>query len=227
MKKVIFYLTTCFLASISFGQEFEIALENHFKLSFCNCVQNNKTNILDEDEVENCLKAEILKSKNLYSKYMDFDPNNDDKKNDDVRKKIFNDNIEEIINTCDIFYTKLDESLDNILNLYKEEFEIFDIKTVNNLIKENPENADLYGVRALIHWKDKNYKEASKDFYNGYYLDSSNTNFLMFIAITKAKANEFVEAIDIFQKLINDFGEDDLLPLLYLTKRKLKESTQN
>ncbi len=213
--------------SNSFGQEFEGALENHFKLSFCNCVENNKTDILDEDEIENCLKAEILKSKNMYSKYMNFDSNSDDEKNDTVIRKIFNKNIEEIINTCDIYYIKLDESLDNILGLYKKEFEIFDIKTVNDLIEANPENADLYGIRALIHWKNKNYKEASKEFYKGYNLESSNTNFLMFTAITKSKANEFVEAIDLFQKLINDFGEDDLLSLLYLTKRKQKEFSKN
>lgn len=227
MKTFLFYLITCFLISNSFGQEFEETLENHFKLSYCNCVQNNKTDILDEDEIENCLKAEILELKNIYSKYMDFDPNSNDEKNDAVRKEIFNKNIEEIINTCDVYYLKLDESLDNLLGLYKKEFEIFDFKTVNDLIETNPENANLYGIRALIHWKNKNYKEASDDFYKGYNLDSSNTNFLMFTAITKSKANEFVEAIDLFQKLINDFGEDDLLSLLYLTKRKQREFTKN
>ena len=123
-----------------------------------------------------------------------------------LKKKISDQNYDEVINECklvlkhnkiDAFYNLLCIAYSNKNNTDKA------ISTMKEALKTNPKNEDFLNNIGMFYAKTYNYKEAENSYKKGLKINNNNLHILNNLANLKKSVDHTNEAIEIYKKILS------------------------
>ena len=123
-----------------------------------------------------------------------------------LKKKISDQNYDEVINECklvlkhnkiDAFYNLLCIAYSNKNNMDKA------ISTMKEALKTNPKNEDFLNNIGMFYAKIFNYKEAENSYKKGLKINNNNLHILNNLANLKKSVDHTNEAIEIYKKILS------------------------
>lgn len=205
-----------------------------FRADMCDCLETESLKrTLTENAFKTCLRETLPKyAEKIDASIVEADPNKKFQLGQIARKDLLVSMYAELIYTCDVYYKHIDFKRNSTKLIARENAQESTLSKYNEMVALTP-NAMAYFMRADIHFKLGNIKEAEDDINKSLSLNPnkdnvmSTRNELMLLAWVYEEQERYREAVAIYDKVY--FGDLDtqVAQLRALANKKAGGSISN
>lgn len=213
---------------IGFAQEIPEDLKIKFKNIFCECAEQFKNAYYNEQVHETCIFEKLDNSKHDFLPFSEKNPNQTDlEKLSKLGKNLTLNYLEELVYECEPYIATIESIKVNMLDYFKQENGEDDLSLINLLIEQMPDDYEFYTTRGIIYYSIDDYENAVLDLNHSLKINPEYENALLILGWIHEEHGNFDEAIEQYQKLVDQFNSFEYHAFIYAAQRNQQESLQN